>query len=295
MLLDDIIALAADDKQPLSVLLRKCLILAHELHNGLLKDWANSELDGYPVKKQLPDYRVLPTVGAIGLFEGQAFLQVRRPIPSRVLKPEDRHWAEEVKVTESIKSLEHLRDLPSDTVTYPWHANLVLAYQNELFGDWRLLSAGQSVPKSAIAGILDKVRTRALRMALELRDELGELPDLNKASEDHALQIDRVILGNITGDVYLSTGQSTMSIQEQNISISDWTQLQRVLQNTGLSKPEIQDLSEALNHDNKKLGTRTQDWIKKNAPNVMVGGIKVAVAVGQALLTDYLKKHLGLP
>jgi hypothetical protein len=217
VLLNDIIALATDTDQPVSDLLRKCLVLAHELHNQLLKDWVNNELDGYPAQKELPDYRILPTVGAVGLFEGQAFLQVYRPIPSNVLKPEHRHWAEKVKVTESIKSLEHLRELPSDTVTYPWDANLVLAYQNELLHEWRLLSAGQTVPKSAIVGILDKVRTRALRIALQLRDELGEVQDLNKASEQRAVTIDRLVMSNISGDVYLSTGYSSMSVQQQNI------------------------------------------------------------------------------
>src|SRR5580698_616352 len=264
MLLDDIIALATVDKQPLLVLLRKFLVLAHELHSGPLKDWINNELDGYPAKSELPDYRILPTIGAIGLFEGQAFLQVHRPIPSMFLKPEHQDWAEKVRVTESIKSLEHLRDLPSDTVSYPWDANLVLVYRDKLFGEWRLLSARQSVPKSAIAGILeDKVRTRALRMALELRDELGEVQDLNKAGEARALQIDRVVLSNISGDVYVSTGQSNMSIQQQSIAVGDWTQLEKVLRKTGLSEPEIHELSEALNRDDKKLGANTEGWIKR--------------------------------
>jgi hypothetical protein len=295
VLLNDIIALATDTDQPVSALLRKCLVLAHELDNELLKDWVNNELDSYPAENELPDYRILHTVGAVGLFEGQAFVQVQRPIPSRVLKPEHRHWAEQVKITESIKSLEHLLDLPSDTVTYKWDANLVLAYQNELFGQWRLLSAWQSVPKSAIAGILDKVRTRALRMALELRDELGEVQDLNKVSAQRAVTIERVVMSNISGNVYLSTGYSSMSVQQQNISVGDWTQLEKVLENSGLTKPEIHELFDALSQDGKKIGAKTEGWIKKYAPSVVSGGVKIAVAVGQALLTDFLKKHLGLP
>ena len=47
MLLDDIIELATDDKQPITVLLRKCLILASQLKNERLKAWANKELNGY--------------------------------------------------------------------------------------------------------------------------------------------------------------------------------------------------------------------------------------------------------
>jgi hypothetical protein len=46
MLLDDTIALATDDKQPIAVLLRKCIILGHRLKNDQLKIWANKELNG---------------------------------------------------------------------------------------------------------------------------------------------------------------------------------------------------------------------------------------------------------
>lgn len=66
MLLDDIIALATDNQQPLSVLLRKCLILAHELHNDLLKDWVKSELDGIPPKR---NYRTIESCPRSGRLE----------------------------------------------------------------------------------------------------------------------------------------------------------------------------------------------------------------------------------
>jgi hypothetical protein len=201
MLLDDIIALATDNQQPLSVLLRKCLILAHELHNDLLKDWVKSELDGYPPEKELPDYRILPTVGAVGVFTGQAWLQVQKSIPSNVLKPEHRGWAEKVKVSQSIKSLEHLLESEKDTVSFPWDANLVLAYQDKLFSQWILSSAYQSVPKSAIAGIVDAIRNRTLDMALELKSKIGDTDEALKKAMPQEEKVDQTIINHIYGRV----------------------------------------------------------------------------------------------
>ena len=53
-LLDDIINLAVDGKQPLPDILRKCLLLAYELKNERLKTWANQELNGYEPALDLP-------------------------------------------------------------------------------------------------------------------------------------------------------------------------------------------------------------------------------------------------
>jgi hypothetical protein len=57
ILLDDIINLAIDGKQPLPDILRKCLLLGHELKNERLKVWANQELNDYESKEDIPDYR----------------------------------------------------------------------------------------------------------------------------------------------------------------------------------------------------------------------------------------------
>src|SRR5438067_1878625 len=58
-LLDDIINLAIDGKQPLPDILRRCLLLGHDLKNERLRAWANQELNGYDSTNGLPDYRVV--------------------------------------------------------------------------------------------------------------------------------------------------------------------------------------------------------------------------------------------
>ncbi len=67
MLLDDIIELATNTDQSITVLLRKCVVLAHQIKNDRLKTWANKGLSGHGDEDELPDYRVVSAT-ATGQF-----------------------------------------------------------------------------------------------------------------------------------------------------------------------------------------------------------------------------------
>ena len=42
------------------------------------------------------------------------------------------------------------------------------------------------------------------------------------------------------------------------------------------------------------MGSMVTGWIMKTAPKVLSGGVKVGAAVGQTLLTEFLKQYFGL-
>ena len=300
MLLDEIIELASgDDKQSISVLLRKCLILASELKNERLKVWANSELNGYSSDENLPDYRITPAQ-AKGHFSGPFgsgwnYL----PIPPAVLEKEHQKFALRIPLLQAISAYEDIVSSSSGgggSITVQWPANLVLYYQSKISTGMILVAAYQEIPRSALVEVLEAVRNRTLNMALELKAELGNVQDLRKASSGHSLQIEKVVLSNIAGNVYLSTGQSSMdaSIQRQNIVAGDWNQLTKILQDSGISGPEVAELSTAIKEDGQTMGSKVKGWISKNAPKVLSNGVKVGTAIGQTLLTEFLRKHCGL-
>jgi hypothetical protein len=299
MLLKDLIDLAADDKQPITTLLRKCIILAHQLKNDRLKIWANEELNGYDTKESLPKYRVIPAA-ATGLFIGPGWAQMQQGIPSGALKKEHRVIAELVYIAQPVSALEDsIKSDSSCGLKFPWNANLVAHYQEILMSDWQLHSAHQSVPKSVLAGILDTVRTRVLNMALEIQSDIGERDeDLKKITPEELKKVDQTIVNNIYGgNLFLSAGQSTMSATsvQQNIIAGDWEHLAKVLQGAGISETELVELSAADQSDGRTMGVKVKDWIQKTAPKVLSGGVKVGVEVGKSLLLEYLKQYYGLP
>ena len=301
MLLDDIVELATDNKQPITTLLRKCIVLAHQLKNERLKTWANEELNGYSSIDKLPEYRTLPAA-ATGLFIGPGWARFQQGIPSAVLEKHHRKFAEIVYVAQPVGTLEDtLRSGSESNLSFPWSANLVAYYQDKLQSGWQLFSAHQTVPKSTIAGIIDTVRTRVLNMALEIQSEVGEKDeDLKQITAEESKMVDQTIVNNIYGgNVYLSSGSSTMTAttiqqQQQNIIAGDWEHLAKVLRSAGISEHELNELSTAVKGDGKTMGARVKDWIEKTAPKVLSSGVKVGVAVGQSLLLEYLKQYYGL-
>ena len=86
------------------------------------------------------------------------------------------------------------------TVTFPWVSNMVLYYQRRFIDGFALVSAWQEVPRSAIVGLLDTIRTRVLNMALELQTEIGNADDdLRKITPEESKQVDQTIVNNIFG------------------------------------------------------------------------------------------------
>jgi len=301
MLLDDIIDLATDNKQSITVLLRKCLILASQLKSERLKEWANKELNGYPSVEDIPPYRI-KNARAKGSFSGPAGMFIQhRNIPSVLLEEKHRRWAETVYLGQAISAYEDAIKLKGDRVSIPWDNNLILHYQGEFIDDFALVSAWQEVAKSGLVELLDTIRNRILNLALELKSDIGESDaDLKRAAPQQAQKVDQSIITNIYGgNVYVATGESTMNAstiqqQQQNIVVGDWEHLAKVLRNAGLSQPELDELSTAVKEDGQTMGSKVKGWIAKTAPKVLSGGVKIGASVGQGLLLEYLKQYYGL-
>ncbi len=297
MLLDDIIQLATDDQKSIVVLLRHCLVLAHRINNEPLRTWADKELNGYRDDDELPDYRVIPA-RAKGQFSGGESAVSTHLIPPALLEEQHRHIATVLRLTEGIVAYEDLIKgaEPGGTISMPWPPNLILYYRERIYDAIPLTDAYHEIPKSGLVELLDTVRTRVLNMALEIHSEVGENDrDLKQVAPNTENRINQTVIQRIYGgDAFVSTGHSSMTVEQQSIT-NNWERLAGVLEASGLSKPELEELSSAINRDGKQMGPWVTGWIKKTAPNVLTNGEKVGATVGQILLTESLKQYFGLP
>lgn len=304
MILDEIIALATDNTASLAVVLRKCLVLAHVLKNDRLKSWAQSELNGYGPDAELPDYRK-SAAGAKGNFMGPFGSAMNNfVIPPQILDEADRRYAQYALLNQAVAAYEDLLALPAvkGELTLHWPNAMIGYYMDRLpMNDgYQLVDAWQVIPRSAFTQLLDTVRNRALSLALELRDEVGDdekaLKQLSQTSTDKVEQA--VVQQIFQGTVYLASGNASIRVQNNSLTPGDWNQLAKILDYAGISPPDIEQLSREIAEDktpaNSPLGTRVLDWIKKQAPNVVSGGVRVGASVGQSLLTEYLKQHYGI-
>lgn len=116
---------ATGTEVPISTLLRKAQILASRLEYVPLRDWASKELSGYEAVDELPDYRRLGKVLAIGDFSGPMGAAIRnQPIPESAV-PEQ--WREQLfthNVYESVAEIEAILARHEDGLKYPWPADV---------------------------------------------------------------------------------------------------------------------------------------------------------------------------
>jgi hypothetical protein len=213
-LLDQIIEAGTSNvPPPLTTVLRQCIVLANELKTPLLRTWAEQELKGYPNPKEVPDYRVM-NVGAYGNFAGIGGIRYQaRPIPAGMLKPEHRWAATVYRLTEPVSAYESLGD-SKGALIYDWHSDMIALYQSSLLQGCVLMTAWQQVPKTAIAGVLDTIRTRVLTTAIDGIGD-GELAELSQAIEKDGRKFGSGVKGWISrnpGKVFDQGLQATVSV-----------------------------------------------------------------------------------
>jgi len=77
-LVNDLITEVVDSSSDMSQVLRKAMVLASELRSEELRAWTQAELDGYPEKNTLPDYRIFPGSNFGSFVDSSSFAQVAR-------------------------------------------------------------------------------------------------------------------------------------------------------------------------------------------------------------------------
>jgi hypothetical protein len=294
-LLDDIIDLAASDTGSVATLLRKCLMLAHALRNDRLLTWAENELNGYECAESVPEYRKTsaPAKGHfVGPFQSQLLNQ---PIPPAVMEAKHRCFAESVTLFQPIASYEGVGG--DSRFVIEWPPNLTLLYESSFYEGYNLNRAWQEVPSSVIRGLLDTIRTRVLRFALDLKDGLGSVgDDLAELPKD---KIDRSVVTYIFGGMNVIASKEFTQINTVEIERGDWTALAEVLdKRLGVAAPAMSELKSALDQDSKDaptpgLGRRTADWLKRLGKKSGELALNIGVEVARKEASDWILQYLG--
>lgn len=155
------------------------------------------------------------------------------------------------------------------------------------------------MPASIFVGIVDQVKTRVLKFALEIRQKLKEVADDPKALKKENVQnalINNIILGRT--NVIAATAHDITQIGTQIVARDNIIELSSALSSLGLSAAQIDDLKLALEHDGppstQTLGQRTTKWLQDTTKAGAKGGLKVTVEIAKAFITKWLMQYFGL-
>jgi hypothetical protein len=267
-----------------------------------LEEWVDRELNGYGDQRDgIPDYRK-GNCHAFGNFRGFAHQLNNSPIPSLLLKPDDRHWAESSLLREPVTVYADLVSDPSrHEFICQWPANLIGKYQSTFYGrDFLLQDAWQSLSRGQIFAVVEAVRNRVLKFALELERTFpatDKLPEsLESKDRDAATQlIQTIIYGNVAN---YAAGGTNLNQSSQVIS-GDFESLKSQLLAAGVDEGEIPALQKALERDGNrsdgKPGKNTTEWFGHLCAKAAQGVGQIAVSTAGTIIPKLLGQYLGLP
>jgi hypothetical protein len=296
-LLDEIIEGAVSDTQPIGTVLRKCLVLERQVKNEKFRIWLNSELDGYDNADDLPDYRTLNSISR-GFFVGYAGSQINdQPIALHVMEENHRKLVDKLRLTQPAASYEGRPDKSADG-SLPWPPSLTTKYQRKFIENFVLNRAWQEVPGSCMVGLVETVRNRVLRFALDIKDQLGE--DQESVAQLPAETVEKSVINNIYGgSVFIAAHAETISqVAHTNIVAGDASGLFKALSNLGVTEEGLKALQhdmEADKQDGKpSLGQKTMGWLTDIGKYLGTEGVKVGVEVAKRAATKWIMQHYGL-
>jgi hypothetical protein len=298
-LVDDIIELATEDKESVSVLLRKCLVLSYSLNNERLKTWAEKELDGYEKSDDIPQYRIAHSISKGTFLAGGGGVLNDQPLNPQVMDDEHRHFATTVKLNAPIASYElGLHQGATSNPIVPWPPAITARYQTKFIKGWALNRAWQELPASIIVGLVATVRNRILRFALELRLELGSVHD--NIADLKPATIDRTVTNYIYGaqNVFAGSAQSVTQIGSIVVGEHDLDGLKRALSTLGVADADVAELAKAIEHDSRggtpSLGDCTKGWLKALPGKLASGVVTVGADVAKATAKQWLMQYFGI-
>ncbi len=241
-LLRDIQDAAIDSETDLASLLRKCKVLAARLGSVEFGEWVDNELDGYLSRHELPDYRIL-SVSSKGHFSGAYGSGLRNAdIPLSCLPKKWHEVLSHSYMAEPVASIENLviqNKHDRGTVQEPWNPDLVITLGKNIVQQMQCIQAWKVVPVGSIVGLLDQVRNRILKFALEIeaQDPAAGEAELN-SNPVEGEKVSQIFNTYISGNVQnLATASHDFEQHSTNNDPDLFGQLSEALKSLG--RPEI--------------------------------------------------------
>ncbi|WP_157974469.1 hypothetical protein [Lewinella sp. IMCC34183] len=241
-----------NESSSLDNILRSTKVLAYQLKNENLKQWAEAELSGYTIGTEVPNYRqiVCEVRGDLIQESYTRVLQQRdQKLPTESLSDQKRILLTHHTTHESIAELESHTNHSSGS----GHLIMALPYQFTSFFDNIILN--YSIERmykvftiSQIVGIMSKIKSQLLTFLLELNEELG-YGEVNLSAKSNDIDnVFRKTIGSISGrNISLTFGNENIISNS-----SDNAQTKNVINQVSASDHDLKlQLNEIINTFNE--------------------------------------------
>ncbi len=286
--------LATESRHDISDLLRKALLAATKLKLEDFKEWVSKELNGYREGK-IPDYR-----------QARASIHMKNPyhglIPVVFPSQEMADAFCDIEIRDPIGNLVAILLKQDDSRTGPIYA---LTPEQEHFLITQ--SGGLSLPpvrtisNSALATIIDAVRTRVLDWSLKLEEEgiLGEGMTFSQEEKEAAVGIHKISIHNFQGIIGDVSNSAVTQNLEMKIGKDDFESLGKYLSSFDVPESDISGLRRAITDDGplkseNSFGEKVSAWMGKMVSKAAAGSWQVAMGAAGSLLAKAIGLYYGV-
>ena len=297
-LLGDIRDDLLDQSSDLTDTLRKTIMLAQEHQSSVLREWVESELNGYPELATVPEYRRV-RITLAGTFKGPA----GRSIPGVGISAAGLHWRvrdsiNNLYIHDSVAALEdslahdvHHRNLPVQVVAW-------LREANQMEEDMELVEAYQQISRYSIVGILQSIRNRLLDFVLEMQKLEAASNDENGdgAETEAARDAINIIIRGDNNSVVAAGGNIWQEIAP--VQQGDLDSLVAHLQGHQVPDEDIQELRNAVNSEptttDGGFGPNVRAWLGGMVSKAVSGAWQVASEEATTTLVNAISAYYNV-
>ena len=298
-LLDELVTLLSDEKSSLPGSLLKTKVLLHQIGQKELVEWVNKELNGYADNDELPEYRIIQTK-VVGTVVNMAYRYQNFDLPTMHLEEKWRRRFNQARLGQSLGSLQRLQEGDGQSIRFPVPVELTSLFTEALERGNHVESAICVANISQIDNIFTQVRSRLLDFVLQLKGELGDLPEEEvKPGAPGTANAANLFHNAVFGDgATIVVGNNNVQHVNSHNKTGDMDDLLAVLRKAGVNEPELAGLQSAIAEDPKPtqqtgLGPQVRAWISRQFERAASAAWNIELGIAGGLLTTALQNYYG--
>ena len=295
-LLNEIVELLSHQDGSLTDALLKTKVLMHRIGHVELVGWVNDELNGYPVEKEVPEYRVIQSK-LIGHLQNSAWSHSNVMLPTGHLEDKFKKYFHESKMRESISVLEKHASSTQGHLTVSVPPEFHRLIDDVIGGGFGVTRMWIQMEPTQVLHCLTEIRSRLLDFVLGLQDELGEVDESNLKEAAKSIDAPTMFQNMVVGDnATIVIGNQNTTNVTNTIQQGDWASLADTLKQNGVSEEDVEELNRAIADDGpltaeQGFGPSVKDWMKKMWTKAVDTSWSIELGIAGNLLSDALKAY----
>ena len=299
-LLEEIQNAAVDSNSDLGSLLRKCKILAARLGSKPLDNWLLWESNGYPVDRDVPDYRIW-SLELKGHFCGPFGSGMRNaPIPTMCIPKGVQDVYINYKCRLSIAAIEESLRIQDGGCLHVSTGDLAVVLGSTVYQNQNCVQAWAEFGTGHLIELLNSVRNRMLDFTLAVWKEAPSAGEQSRTINDRIAptRITQIFNTTVYDGNANFVGNADTSTINFTVSQGDFTSLERALEDQGVIQDDINELKLALQDDGsvnsgKGFGPRVSTWIANMVKKSAEGTWKIGIGAAGGVLAHAISKYCG--